>query len=233
MRTWIGLHRSAVIVGGRRGSGRTAFTVLELLVVVAVVTLLLALLTPSFSAARGRVREVCCVTNLHNTATALGMYLGENRERFPGYGPLSWQGRRGEAEYFRCMGGDSDEAARPLFGYGGTAGAARCPSDRGESFTGSASCFAAAGACYGTNAPYHRVPGVNPPVLCPFAAGRPVVGTSADAWRDPQRKIVDVEVSYLDTGRVWHGARSATGNVLFLDWHVELRVRGEGDERLY
>ncbi len=67
--------------GPRRA--RTGFTLLELLVVVAIIALLMAILLPSLSAAREQSRRVVCASNLHQITLAWHMYLDESKGRFP------------------------------------------------------------------------------------------------------------------------------------------------------
>ena len=53
---------------------RTAFTLIELIVVVAIVALLVAILLPSLSKAREQARMVTCKSNLHQIGTAITTY---------------------------------------------------------------------------------------------------------------------------------------------------------------
>ena len=65
----------------RRGR---AFTLVELLVVVAVVALLVAILLPAMTAARERVRRAQCAANLRQLAAATLAYADHNRGLMPG-----------------------------------------------------------------------------------------------------------------------------------------------------
>lgn len=56
---------------------RRAFTLLELLVVIAVTALLAALLFPVFAGARDRARQTACVSNLRQLALANQMYASD------------------------------------------------------------------------------------------------------------------------------------------------------------
>jgi prepilin-type N-terminal cleavage/methylation domain-containing protein/prepilin-type processing-associated H-X9-DG protein len=62
---------------------RRAFTLLELLVVVAIIALLIALLVPSMRTARAQAREVVCRSNHHQCFLALDMYASERRGLYP------------------------------------------------------------------------------------------------------------------------------------------------------
>lgn len=76
----------------RRGAG--AFTMLELLVVIALIALLASLLLPSLSAAQRRARTTHCVSNLRQLGIALAIYVNE-QESYPlattGDGLGRWQ----------------------------------------------------------------------------------------------------------------------------------------------
>ena len=60
-----------------------AFTIVELLVVVAIMTLLLAMLLPGLAAARERAAVIKAIAELRQVVDALEGYGGENHGRFP------------------------------------------------------------------------------------------------------------------------------------------------------
>jgi prepilin-type N-terminal cleavage/methylation domain-containing protein/prepilin-type processing-associated H-X9-DG protein len=69
---------------GRRGlQRRPAFTLVELLVVMAIIAVLAALLLPSLSTARERARRAVCASNLHQLAAACLIYSQEWDSKFP------------------------------------------------------------------------------------------------------------------------------------------------------
>ena len=61
---------------------RTGFTLLELLVVIAVVALLLSLTTTALRMCRAQAKSVLCRSNVRQLASAMFMYVEEN-ETFP------------------------------------------------------------------------------------------------------------------------------------------------------
>jgi prepilin-type N-terminal cleavage/methylation domain-containing protein/prepilin-type processing-associated H-X9-DG protein len=62
---------------------RNGFTLIELLVVVAIIAVLISMLLPALSRARGSAKQVVCLSNMKSYGTALYIYLGENNSIFP------------------------------------------------------------------------------------------------------------------------------------------------------
>jgi len=62
---------------------RSAFTLLELLTVIAILTLLMGILIPSLTAARRQAKANVCLSKMKGISTAFTIYLNENKEHFP------------------------------------------------------------------------------------------------------------------------------------------------------
>jgi prepilin-type N-terminal cleavage/methylation domain-containing protein/prepilin-type processing-associated H-X9-DG protein len=61
----------------------SAFTLIELLAVMAILTLLIGILVPSLSAARRQAKANVCLSKMKGIATAFVVYLNENKDTFP------------------------------------------------------------------------------------------------------------------------------------------------------
>jgi prepilin-type N-terminal cleavage/methylation domain-containing protein len=62
---------------------RNAFTLVEVLVVIAIIGLLVSILLPSMSRARAASKRVACASNLKQIGVVMRIYIGENRDRLP------------------------------------------------------------------------------------------------------------------------------------------------------
>ncbi|UCG56014.1 MAG: type II secretion system protein [Phycisphaerales bacterium] len=69
---------------------RGGFTVLELLVVVAIIVLMLSIVVPSLHGVRNQAEAVVCQSNLNQWRLAWTMYLSENNRKFPEYLGFHW-----------------------------------------------------------------------------------------------------------------------------------------------
>lgn len=214
------------------------FTLLEIVVVVAVIALLIAILMPSISRARSQAHRVTCQTQLHQLVLAWHQYLDANRGQFPHGKTLSvdFGGKQGTYSPYLV--------SRPLNPYVGLPGTTpqaeifRCPSDRGgEIDAGSgqeettASCYQYYGTSYKTN---RFLVGADLPISAADPCA-PVVQQMNEKILSLTRTQIDDEARLIllgdfgwedawnlaSTNRLeWH-ARPAWHNIGFMDGHAD------------
>jgi prepilin-type N-terminal cleavage/methylation domain-containing protein/prepilin-type processing-associated H-X9-DG protein len=107
------------------GMKRSGFTLVELLVVIAVVAILAALVFPALGAAKERARVIACQSNMKQIGAAIHLYLGDWDETYPlpysdgnpmtgtNFLPPTWKARIfpyvKSSEVFRCPSNDAME----------------------------------------------------------------------------------------------------------------------------
>ncbi len=98
---------------------RLAFSLIELLVVVALVAMLSALLLPVFSSVKASSQRAACSSRFHQAQLATMMYVGDWDDTFPlvAYLPGAAAGPEADRTWVQC-----------LFPYGFAVGHWRCPS---------------------------------------------------------------------------------------------------------
>jgi len=77
-------HRMAFGSDGKDSSARAAFTLIEVLVVVAIIALLISILIPVLAHARDLSRKSVCATQLKEYLNATNSYLAVNNDTLPG-----------------------------------------------------------------------------------------------------------------------------------------------------
>ena len=198
----------------RRSNG---FTLVELLVCIAIISILFALLLPALSRAREASRRASCTNNLRQIGIAFQLYTIENKEKYPAaQDPVSlspfywfWMGRGWRTKISEYIPGDKD---RP--------GVFLCPSDpRSESKYESTS-YAYSMAFYHTPEQINAMTQVEDNYDSPVKS----IPQSVAAVRNPSRKIMVGE--WYANHAAWandQGWFSEGGKRLFLfaDGHVE------------
>lgn len=133
-----------------------AFTLIEMLLVVSLIALLISLLLPALSSAKGNADRVVCLSNLSQIGNATTQYVLQNGRRFPAKGPsmYSWIGTAGSV-YLTNFGADK-RAINPYlsgapFEPNAEVRLAQCPRDTGAEWGDGISSYEAQGSSYGSN----------------------------------------------------------------------------------
>ena len=76
---------------------RRAFTLVELLVVISIISLLVSILAPSLNVAKEIAKQVVCSSNVNSSAKAVHLYCEDNNDKYPPWRSL-WKNGAPNAE---------------------------------------------------------------------------------------------------------------------------------------
>ena len=144
---------------------RQGFTLIEMLIVVAIVALLAAVLLPVFAKARARGQQAACLSNLRQLSLAVFQYAQDSDDHYPYGGDPSdlntdsWKNWEGGKYWPAVLQMQANHQSLPsvMSGYVKDRDLWRCPSDNGFEVGGSfediplaahPSCFQAFGMSY-------------------------------------------------------------------------------------
>ena len=228
------------------GACSRAFTLVELLVVSAIIAILAALLLPSLHQGGAAAQRVRCASNLHQFGLAAQMYWDENAGRCFNYGGVPTN--NGKLYWFGWI-DNGVEGQRPfdatqgaLYPYVQGRGIEICPS---LNYFSAQFKLKAAGAAYGYGYNFHLSAGFNKPPLNISAITRPTdTVLMADAAQvntfeapaSPTHPMLE-EFYYVDETTSppnAHFRHRDYANVLFCDGHAgrEKMVPGSLDQHL-
>ena len=83
-------------------SNKKSFSLIELLVIVAIIAVLASLLLPALGKARKKSRLALCTSNMKQMSTAIYLYLDDHEDYFPyssEHNKTSWDDRLGSMKY--------------------------------------------------------------------------------------------------------------------------------------
>ncbi len=217
---------------------QTGFTVVEILVVVAIVASLAALLFPVFAKARARGRQTACLSNLRQLGLAVFQYAQDSDDRYP-YGgdaiDLStdiWQNGQNSKYWPQILRMQVSHLTLPnvMAGYVKNRDLWRCPSDDGFDEAGAfediplsahPSCFQAFGMSYS----YTTLLALD---------GRTLGGVRAWSRQPPYSEHEPVNVPlFSDQVGHWHGGsvrHEGRLNMVMVDGHAASVNRDSADQ---
>jgi prepilin-type processing-associated H-X9-DG protein len=69
--------------GGRKGPGAPSFSMVEMLVVAAIISIMIAIITPAYRSIKEDAQRVQCLSNLRQIGAASALYLSDHNNVFP------------------------------------------------------------------------------------------------------------------------------------------------------
>ena len=223
-----------------------AFTLVELLVVIATIAILAGLLLPSLVRGKSSARRIKCVSNLHQLGVATQLYWDDNADLSFRYGGTYTNG--GQLYWFGWIGPGSegertfDASQGALYPYLRGRGVELCPAFNYDTRTLK---LKAAGAAYGYGYNLALSAALRDPALkmatLPNPSGIALLADAAqvNTWQAPASRSNPMleEWYYIDgstTQPNGHFLHTRRANVVFCDGHVapELPVPGTIDKRM-
>jgi len=204
-----------------------AFTLVELLVVVAILSVLAALLLPVLARTREAAKRTSCLNNLRQIGMAFEMYLLENRETYPAaQDPVSTS-----PYYWLWMGRGWRKLIEEYVPRGGESGVFWCPSDPRSEKQYDSTSYAYSMAFYHSPEQINSLSTTQDTYMNPL----PTILQKASNVLHPTRKVLVGEWyanhTAFSTDRGWFGKGGkrlylfADGHVEYLDWRDILPAR--------
>lgn len=205
---------------------KQGFTLIEVLVVLAVISILFAILLPVFASVRARSRQTACASNLRQIGTAIFLYAQDYDQRMPYAGDPT--DRYTNVWQFKDDGGQAEEARRlpaltaVLNPYIKNAQLWHCPADTGFDYVDCAGpvylpTHPSSYAVFGTSYYYRTEAGL----------GRKMVDLVGYEDVAPYSQHSSAEINLLMDGTgAWHGSNTGFRyNTLMADGHIATLTR--------
>ncbi len=216
--------------GGR--ADRHAFSLIEMLVVMAVVSLLISILMPSLRSARAKARTTKCASQLDQIGNAFLTYSDEHHEFFPypinTTSAMVFGGRSGTlAGYNDAAGfGADDRALNEYVGFGASAEPNadvplfHCPSDVGRGDINTPSTYYRVGSSYAYNS-------YSPTPVIPTLRGIKYTRVSRPSFTvmagdHMTHNWLSPGGGHSERLQRWHHPTRVLTNILYVDTHVDL-----------
>ena len=204
--------------GEKPPSDNNGFTLIELMVVIAIIALLMGILLPSLNRARRQAKKITCISNMRQMGVALQAYLMDSENRLP---PSS------------CYLSDPNQYwLKILTRYTGEKLLFRCPSDKAKNFVdwdlqldeqpddSRWSSFALNGLldprCSYNRGRYNNIINIRQPGYCIYVSESPSSWTKYDHTHPETWGSLDQA-----KGQVSWGSHNGTSNFLLVDGHAE------------